>query len=263
MDKPGRRSARGRAGPLAALAVTLLAVAGSGVHAETEHAGDTGSRAAAVALDSWTADYRVQYGGSTVGEAHFELTDLDTVGVRRLESRTKAKGIARLLRSREVVESSTFTAGLGLRPLAYRFEDGTRRGKKNMQIDFDHERAVALSLYQGDTYELELDCEVHDRVLVILAMMRDAAADDLAPGYRVADKREVKTYQLEGPLRETVETPVGAFETLHYTRRREGSSRVMEMWLAPELDYLPVRMRHSKEGKETARLELTASSKLP
>ncbi len=230
--------------------------------ASVETTADTTVDAKVDALGTWTAEYRVLHGRSTIGEAHFRLENGEQAGTKLLESRTEARGLARMLRSRPVIESTTFLSDGALSPLAYRFQDGSRKGKKNMHIDFDHSQGQATSLYQGDTYELPLDDSTLDRLLVMLAMMRDAAEGTIAEGYQVADKREVKTYYLEGPESEMVETPAGTFDTLHFTRLREGSSRVMEMWLAPELGYLPVRMRHTKEGDETARLELTATSKL-
>lgn len=232
-------------------------------HSLAESLQPMAAQAHTAAPDEWTATYRVLRGNSTIGEATFRLESVDGSGTMLLESRTSAKGIAKLLRSREVVESSTFVAGQTLRPLAYRFEDGTRKGKKNMHIDFDFSQSKATSLYQGDSYALPLEPGTLDRLLVILVMMRHAAQNTVAQAYRVADKREVKTYYLEGPTEEALQTPAGQFDTLQYRRLREGSSRAMEIWLAPRLDYLPVRMRHLKDGKETARLELITASQLP
>jgi hypothetical protein len=72
--------------------------------------------------------------------------------------------------------------------------------------------------------------------------------------YQVADGRglSAQVYRVGG--REKLKTPAGEFNTLKLVRVKENEN--VEMWLAAELGYFPVRMvQLPKDGK---RLEQTA-----
>ncbi|MCP4270554.1 MAG: DUF3108 domain-containing protein, partial [Gammaproteobacteria bacterium] len=57
-------------------------------------------------------------------------------------------------------------------------------------------------------------------------------------------------YEIMGE--EKIITPAGEFDALYVKKIHQNKSRVSFVWLAKELNYLPVRIKQFKEGKEQA-----------
>ena len=67
--------------------------------------------------------------------------------------------------------------------------------------------------------------------------------------FRIADGKRVKDYQLVYVGEETLETPLGPVNTLHFERLHDDPDRKSDTWIAPELDYLMVKTVHIEDGK--------------
>lgn len=209
----------------------------------------------AAALDPFTARYDVEVSGLS-GVLTSTLSRQDD-GRYVFENRTRAHGLARMLRPRDAVDRSEFTVSANeLRPLRYLSEDGSRRNKRGSTVEFDWTGARADSQYKGESREIELDAALLDRQLMQIAMMRDLAAGQRSGSYKVIDRNQVKQYDIEVVGTETLTVPAGAYDTVIIERRRPGSSRSTRLWCAADLDYLPVRMQQFKDGDVIATLTL-------
>lgn len=209
----------------------------------------------ASALNPFAAEYDVELSGLS-GVMSSSLSQQDN-GSYVFENRTRARGMARMLRPRDVVDRSEFVVTDGeLRPLRYLSEDGSRRNKGGSTIEFDWDQANAASQYEGERREVALDRALLDRQLMQIAMMRELAAGQRAGSYSVIDRHHVKEYQVEVQGEEQVSVPAGDFATVRVLRRRPGSSRSTLLWCAADLDYLPVRMQQMKDDKVIATLTL-------
>lgn len=204
--------------------------------------------AANAAVPTYTAHYEVEYKGRRVGESTQALQrDGD---VYRFESVTRARGVARLLRPRPVVEQSAFEAhGETLRPLDFRLEDGTRRGDDNVHIAFDWAAGTARIETAEGMVELPLEHGVYDRATLQLALMQELAAEGTPGPHGLIDDETIKTYRYEIAGMETLETPAGTHAALKVTQTREGSSRHTIIWAAPALEYLPIKIEQRRNDE--------------
>ncbi|MBT8131022.1 MAG: DUF3108 domain-containing protein [Gammaproteobacteria bacterium] len=213
----------------------------------------------ATEISPFTAEYDVQFSGLS-GEATTVLRQ-NNDGAFVFENRTRAKGLARLVRPRDVVERSEFEIEMAVvRPVSFDSEDGTRRNKKGTSIDFDWSGMTASSEYEGETHSLELKEGMLDRQLVLIAMMADLANGITKNQYTVIDRNGTKTYEMSVVGRETVDVPAGSFETVKIVRGRSGSSRSSVIWCAPDLGFVTVKMEQLKDNKVIGTLSLTAIS---
>ena len=136
---------------------------------------------------------------------------------------------------------------LGLRPR--RYEEETRvafRDPRMITVAFDDER-VRLS----NNTEVALPAGVQDSAsqFVQMTWMFTLRPELLEVGRTVdiplALPRRVETWTYEVLARETLNTPAGPVEAVHVKPRREaraGGDLTAEMWVAPQLQYLPVRI---------------------
>ena len=178
------------------------------------------------------------------------MTDDDTTATYVFESRTHARGLAKLLRPNAAIERSRFLLQDGLiRPLAFHFEDGSRKGEDNVDIAFDWDARQAAVQFDSGTASLPLEPGVLDRATLQAALMHDLSRGREPGPYTLVDDDALKTYRYSIGERRTVETGAGRFDAVAVTQEREGSSRTTLMWVAPELGHLPVLIEQYRDGE--------------
>ncbi|ABI55868.1 DUF3108 domain-containing protein [Alkalilimnicola ehrlichii MLHE-1] len=231
----------------------LLAI-GLGLALSPWHAGLAGEQAATGELPPFAAQYRVHMGAFTVGEGwfRFERPEADRY---RFEVATRPRGIIRMAYRDETKEVSEGTInGDQFRPERYHYQ---RSGRRNEQETLLFDWAAGKARDKAGDWEVDLSDGVKDRVVTTMALMQDLARGRTGDRtYRVADDGDIDEYQFRLTGEETVETPVGTYETIRYVRVREGSSRETRVWSAPELHYLPVRVEHVESDGTTFRMTL-------
>ncbi len=133
---------------------------------------------------------------------------------------------------------------------------------RRREVHFTPGSPTIRSLYKGEWYDLPYSEGTLDRMSqmeqVRLELLRDAAAErDIT--VRVADGRKIKQYLLQYVGEETLETPMGPIQTVHFRREHEDPERKSDMWMAPSLDYLMVKTVHVEDGSP-AEMILTSAS---
>jgi hypothetical protein len=150
-------------------------------------------------------------------------------------------------------EISVFRIEAGsIRPLSYIYQ-GTGLVSRRQELHFAPERGVIKSLYKDSWYELPYAANTLDRMsqleqLRLALMAHPAAAADIT--LRVADGKRVKDSRLVRVGNESLQTPLGAVDTMHYQRLHASAQRTSDFWFAPAWDYLLVRTLHVENGDQ-------------
>jgi hypothetical protein len=171
--------------------------------------------------------------GSTIAEVSYVLEhDGRTY---RLTEVAKGRGIL-ALRGTTRRSSQGLVSSEGLRPL--RFVD-QRTGRSPARADFDWQANTVTLQYQGEPRTEALSPQAHDRLAFLFDFAfapprRTEAAFDLFDGR--GKSRHV--YARGGQKR--LKTPLGELDALSFVRDK-GTERT-ELWLAPGLSYLPLRL---------------------
>lgn len=204
------------------------------------------------------AVYDVHHSGARVAETTVMLTRINRDSYS-LSSTTHPRGFAALLRKTPVIEYSRFefTQYNQMHGLHYEFDDGSSSGKNNRSIEFDWEAGKAVSKYQDEVYEIELNKPIGDRLAMQALLMRDLGEESLRESYDLLDRDAIKTYVYTPLGEELLDTPAGRFRTVKISQQREGSSRSYHIWLAREHDFAIVKMTQFKNEKP--RTVLTAT----
>ena len=205
---------------------------------------------AGAAPASFEASYRIEHRGMHVADARFVLAPAERPNEYSFRSETRPRGLASLVRRGRPTEASLFRIeGESVVPLSYELRDGTRKGEDNIAVEFDWGDLQATSSYRGDTVQLPLDEPVLTRLALQVQVMEELAAGRQPSSYLLVHRNELKRYDYEALGSETLKTKIGALETERYIQQRQGSSRRILLWLAPELGYMPVRMEQQRKGK--------------
>jgi len=136
-------------------------------------------------------------------------------------------------------------------PQSYVYQ-GTGLINRRREVHFTPGSDTIRSLYKGDWYDLPYKDATLDRMSqqeqLRLTLLNDPTPkEDIS--VRIADGRRVKDYTLVFRGEETVQTPMGPVETLHFERIHDDPERKSDTWVAPALDYLMVKTVHVEDGQ--------------
>lgn len=197
-------------------------------------------------LQPFTAHYVAQWKSIDVGSSDLDL-------VRGAEPqryvytwRIRAGGIFRLIYRHDVVQKSWLQVdGSQVRPLAYEAQDGDSR----IHLDFDWSTYRASGTVTGKPVDLALKDGTQDLMSIQIQVMQDLRAGRLPATFWIIDKDQVKDFDYRRIGDQSIDTAIGRLETIAVTSSRPGGDRLLTMWFAPSLGYLPVRAERTRGGK--------------
>lgn len=229
-DQPGWRSAA------LLLAIALCSLP---IYAATETPADTGSTEAL--LRPYTAEYRTTARGIGMTVTR-ELQQTGDEFVLTNGGKIMVVGF------HEVSVFSVEDAQIVPESYVYR---GTGMVKRRRELHFSPTAGNIDSLYKDEWYKLPYTETTVDRMnqleqLRLILLEQEGDSENIV--MRVADGKRVKESRLVLVAEETLETPMGPVDTLHYRRLHQAADRKSDIWVAPAWDYLMVRTLHVEDG---------------
>lgn len=195
--------------------------------------------------------FDVSRNGKALGEATLTLTRVNdetwlfrthTVGTSGLAS---IAGV-------DIDERSEFKWVNGKpQTLRYQFDQKMRfRSRKRSMTVLPNAQRVSGQDNKG-AFNLTYEPDLLDRNLVVLALATDVARGVKSAEYRIADNREIDSNNYEFFDAEPVTTGRGTISALRIERIRKKKGRQTTTWVAPSMDYLPIRIRQVEPNGET------------
>lgn len=187
-----------------------------------------------------------------VYKADYKGLPISAVGVRELTN-TKP-GEYKLTSSAKSFfakfeESTSFQLSENsLVPIEYTY---SRRGvgkKRLTRLNFDWD-AQLLSAEEAEPWEMALIPGTLDKLLYQVKLRTDllAAHEAKRPwptlSYNIADDGKLKHYEFEVIGEEALETPIGTINTIITSRINDKKARKTTFWLAPDYEFLLVKLR--------------------
>lgn len=201
---------------------------------------------AVTTLEPFAAHYTADWKTINVGTSDIELKPDGPPGQYLYTWTVTARGIFRIVYSNDVIQKSWLTAvGNHVRPEKYRAE----QGQSTVNIDFDWEGGHAKGTNETKPVNLKLREGTQDVMSIQIEVMQDLRNGNLPKTFNILDKDEIKEflYTREGPAR--IRTALGELDTVVVASQREGGNRILRMWFAPSLGYVPVQAERTRDGK--------------
>jgi hypothetical protein len=219
------------------LALALLVAAGSSL--ASDDAGDV------VELSPYSAQYKTTALGMKI--------DLTRSLKRAADGTFTLTSGGKLLVVRLHEVSVFSTEGSRVIPKSYVYQM-TGLANRKREVHFTPGSDTIRSLYKDQWYNLPYTDETLDRLsqqeqLRLFLLNDPTPKEDMQT--RVADGKRVKDYRLVYVGEETIDTPAGKIDTLHFERLHDDPDRKSDTWVAPDLDYLMVKTVHIEDGKPT------------
>jgi hypothetical protein len=225
-------SVRGFIGPWAAV------MAAASAAAQTPPAADA-------AIAPFSAHYQADWKSINVGTSDLELKQDTQPGHYIYTWTITAHGIFRLYRA-EVTQKSWLSIETGhVRPEKYRAEDGT----SSVNLDFDWNNRGAHGTSENKPVDLNLKDGTQDVMSIQVEVMLDLKNRNLPKTFQIVDKDELKEfiYSQEGTAK--LRTALGELDTVIVASQHTGNNRILRMWFAPSLGFVPVQAERTRDGK--------------
>lgn len=189
----------------------------------------------ATTLDSYTAEYKAYWKGIRVGAAKQKLT------------KTK---------------KNTYIADALTNPISniipfrhYETSEFTLRDSKVLPIRYTY-----TNIEKGEKDEGELiftnESGVYDKLSHIVQLKIDLKKGIKETSYRVKKPDKVSKHTFRVVRNEKLKTNIGHLDTVVVLSVSDSNDRETYIWMAPELDYLTVRMKQFRKGSLGAEIKI-------
>jgi hypothetical protein len=206
----------------------------------------------------YQARYEVYAAGFSIGEAVVTLSAAGT-DAYRMSSDVRPNGLVALFAAGRIREQASGAIRDGaIRPSQYERLLDTGGKSNHMELRFDWPAGQVQARHNADRATLPLAPGVVDPLSLQLVVMADLRRGRTPGQYSLVEKTQIKTYQIRNQGEETLETPLGSLRAVRINQYTPGKTRMTTFWVAPELQYLLVRIAQEKDGKEDLRLEIRA-----
>ena len=221
---------------LTALSLAIMACSSAG--AETPSAADAG-------IAPFSARYQADWKSINVGTSDLELKQDTDPGHYVYTWSITAHGIFRLYRD-EVTQKSWLSIDADhVRPEKYRAEDGS----SSVNLDFDWDGGHVRGTSENKPVDLTLKEGTQDLLSIQVEVMLDLRKGNLPKTFQIIDKDKLKEfiYTQEGTA--NIRTALGQLDTVIVESRQAGNNRILRMWFAPSLGFVPVQAERTRDGK--------------
>lgn len=207
----------------------------------------------ALAMSPFQASYQFAYNGKNLGSATRTLSQSGNNWTYIFAA--KAVGIA------SASETSRFRFNNGqINSNSFSRTSKILVHNDTMTINFNPNNKTINTKKKDTPRSFAWKAGVLDELNAELQVREDLKGAGLKSSYLIADAKGIDSRRFVKQGTETVKTPAGTYNTIKVVLTHDNNSKSSIFWLAPQLDYAPVKMSHV-DGKTSYNLTLTGYKK--
>ena len=229
----------------------LFAVMGS-ASAVAQTPGETG-------IEPFVAHYEASWKAISVGTSEIQLTHGTEPGEYLYIWTITAHGIFRIAYHDDLVQKSWLKMnGDHVRPDKYFGKEGSQ----TVELNFDWQAMRATGVSETKPVDIKLPNGAQDVMSSQVEVMLDLKNGNLPKTFQIIDKDQLKefNYTQEGSAK--IRTAIGELDTVIVTSQRTGNNRILRMWFAPSLGFVPVQAERSRDGKVEIAMRIKSVDRL-
>jgi hypothetical protein len=226
-------------GSMAAPAAQPAQAASPAAGADTPAAADAG-------LAPFSAHYQANWKSISVGSSDLVLKRDTDPGHYIYTWTITAHGIFKMAYPDDLVQKSWFSIdGDHIRPVMYSAVDGSSA----VDLNFDWASGHVRGTSESKPVDLELKEGTQDLMSIQVEVMLDLQKGNLPKTFQIIDKDQVKEFDYTQVGTASIRTDIGQLDTVIVESSRPGNDRVLRMWFAPSLGFVPVQAERTRGGK--------------
>ena len=175
------------------------------------------------------------------------------------ELMTEPTGFWKVITKGSIIERSTFTIENDqLKTYDYELIDTIRKKSRESKSVFNWNNSMITGYYKDREINIALENNTLSRIVLQLQIMHNQEHHVDSTDYLILDKDTLKKITIF-PQEFITETsvPFGTFQTIKISHQSENSERLNSLWLAPELNFIPIKISQSVKGKINFEANLT------
>ena len=172
---------------------------------------------------------------------------------------TEPTGFWKIITKGSVIERSRFVIENDqLKTYDYHLIDTIRKKSRESESEFNWSTSKITGYYKDREIDIPLEGKTLSRIVLQLQIMHDQEKQIASTDYLILDKDALKKITVfpEEFITET-SVPFGKFQTIKISHQSENSERLNSLWLAPELNFIPIKISQSINGKTSFEANLT------
>ncbi|RAU18444.1 DUF3108 domain-containing protein [Nitrincola tibetensis] len=170
------------------------------------------------------------------GEASRELTRMDN-------GDWKLSAVASAMMARAEETTQIRLADGVILPIHYHYHRRILGKRRTAELKFDWVEKKVTTDIDDKPWKMDISPGVHDKLSYQLQIPIDLAAGKTRLSYPVADGGRLQNYVFNVTGQERISTPAGDYDAVRVERDRgENSDRETFIWLAPELNYMIIKL---------------------
>ncbi|TXJ06565.1 MAG: DUF3108 domain-containing protein [Acinetobacter sp.] len=193
------------------------------------------------ALSPFSATYQFTYGNKTMGDATRKLTQNGNQWQYQFSSKIPLIGSA--------TETSKFSFQQGqIHAISYQRQTKILIHKDVVSLDFKPQQKQIITNRKGTQRVLVWQNNVLDDLNAELQVREDLQHGGLKPNYVIASYKEVDTRQFIKEGTEKIKAANGqTYDTVKVRLKHSRATKNTFFWLAPSLNYLPIKVTHQDD----------------
>lgn len=207
----------------------------------------------ALAMSPFQASYQFSYNGKNLGSATRTLSQNGNnwtyIFAAKAAAIASASETSRFSFSNGQINSSSFS-----RTSKVLVHNDT------MTINFNPNTKTINTKKKDQPRSFAWKAGALDELNAELQVREDLKGSGLKSSYLIADAKGLDSRRFVKQGNETIKTAAGTYNTVKVVLTHDNGEKSSIFWLAPQLDYLPVKMSHV-DGKTSYNLSLTSYKK--
>jgi Protein of unknown function (DUF3108) len=206
------------------------------------------------AFEPFQAHYTFDIAGLLKGTATRTLTKQNDIWSYRFNAKIAFLANADEVSRFKVNQSENKMVDIRTLDHAYQFKIFNKRADNRFKVDWTNNIVSAHNKHGDSTYPAQEG--LLDMLNLELQVREDIKRNKLKPYYLLADDKGITKIRFVKESVEKIQTDAGEYETLKFRLVQKNQKRKTYFWLAPKLDYLPVRV-HQDDGNLSYELNMT------
>ena len=117
-------------------------------------------------------------------------------------------------------------------------------------LNFNNAKKQLVTNYKGQNKVIALSQPAYDDLSLEIQIREDLKAGKFRGNYYMADRNTVEAVPFKKSAMTRITVPAGTFDVVRIDRVHDDKDRQTSFWLAPKLDYLPVKVVQNNDGRK-------------
>lgn len=123
-------------------------------------------------------------------------------------------------------------------------------------IKFNNGAKTAVSTYKGKSTTLKMSGQAYDNLSLEAQIRQELINGRFSGSYQLVKKTNIETTRFKKSGNSKITVPAGTYDVVRIDRVHDDKGRATSFWVAPSLNYLPIKVSQTNDGK-TITMELS------